>query len=135
MVACAGMGIPCESKFIVSPSETVAKKLPDRTISPNKRVVLDVRRLNPKCPKTDYRQGVTPPMEDLAMRYCYLETSAPGAEIVGAKMDIDAACTMCRLHPDSSALLGADFELSSAPCDNLVFFYLVLPFGFARSVR
>ena len=59
MPLCAGGGIPLESQFTASPSTTVAKKLPDRTISSDKRVILDVRRVHLKCTKTDYWELLT----------------------------------------------------------------------------
>ena len=128
-----GAGIPPGAQFIVSPSTTVAKKLPDRTISSDKRVILDVRRVNLKCPKADYWQVQTPSLGDLARRFCYLKTSAPGLEIVDTKRDIDAAFTRCRLHPDAAVLFGTEFMLNTASGENLIFFYLVPPFGFTGS--
>ena len=133
MFLCTGEGAPIHSQFIVSPSTTVAKKLPDRTPSSDKRVILDVRRVNLKRPKTDYWQVLTPTLDDLARRYCHLRTSAPGLEIVGTKRDIDAAFTRVRLHPDAAVLFGAEFRLNADNGENLIFFYLVLPFGFTGS--
>ena len=53
MFICSGDGLVGEERFFCSPSTTVAKKLPDRTISADKRPIWDGRRVNLKCPKTD----------------------------------------------------------------------------------
>ena len=133
MFVCNSGAIPVDDQYIVSPSTTVAKKLPDRTVSNDRRVILDVRRVNLKCPKEDYWKVQTPMLEDLARKYCRLKTSAPGIKVVGTKRDIDAAFTRCRLHPDSCTLFGTEFEVDKDRGDSVVFFYLVLPFGFTGS--
>ena len=76
---------------------------------------------------------VTPTVEDLANRYCRLKSTAPGIEIVGAKRDIDAAFTRCRIRPDCEVLFGTEFTMPREPAGSVVFFYLVLPFGFTCS--
>ena len=53
--------------------------------------------------------------------------------IRGTKRDIDAAFTRCRLHPDSAVMFGTEFQLSGDTMDVVIFFYLVLPFGFTGS--
>ena len=62
-----------------------------------------------------------------------MKTSYPNLPIVGTKRGIGEAFTRCHLRPDSAVLFGAEFELVGAREDNAVFFYLVLPFGFAGS--
>ena len=132
MFVCTSLGIPVCNLYMVSPSTTVPKKLPDRTISSEKRVIWDGRRLNLKCPKGDYWAVTTPTVEDLARKYCFLRAANPGIRILGTKRDIDAAFTRCRFHPDCAVLFGAEFSHSD-PTNSLVFFYLVLPFGFTGS--
>ena len=126
-------GIPVSNLFMSSPSTTVAKKLLDRTLSTENRVIWDGRRANLKCPKADYWPVRTPMADDLAKRYCYLKANAHGVEIIGTKRDIGAAFTRVRVRPDCATLFGTEFAHRGDPMNNVVFFYLVLPFGFAGS--
>ena len=130
MFVSTGNGIPPDNEFLRSPSTTVAKGLPDRAISTEKRAIWDGRAANLHCPKFDYWRHLTPSVHDIARRYCHLETSAPRIEIVGTKRDIDAACTRCRLRPDPAVLFGAEFPLGSDTGGDIILFYMVLPFGF-----
>ena len=57
----------------------------------------------------------------------------PSIPIYGAKRDIDAAFTRCRLRPDGAVMFGTEFELGPKRCENVYLFYLVLPFGFTGS--
>ena len=132
MFVCSSQGIAPGDLFMVSPSTTVPKKLHDGTISVDSRVIWDGRRLNLKCPKGDYWHVVTPTVGDLARRYCHIKTTAPGIEMAGAKRDTDAAFARCRVHPDCAAIFGTEFTHTD-PTNSLVFFYLVLPFGFTGS--
>ena len=124
---------PNGATVLFPPSTTVAKKLLGRTISADKRVILDARRVNLKCPKIDYWPLVAPTLEDLARRYCSLGSSAPGIWAVGTKRDIESASTRCRLRPGSSVMFGTEFSLCVSNGDNILFFYLDLPFGFTGS--
>ena len=133
MFICTAKGIPPETEFFCSPSTTVANKLPGRTISVDKRLIWDGRRINLRCPKEDYWKLITPSINDLAIRFCRVRTAFPGVPVHGAKRDIDAAFTRCRLHPDAARMFGTEFDIDGDRTDALVFFYLVLPFGFAGS--
>ena len=133
MFVCTPEPIGKDEEYLCSPSTTVAKKLPDRTISADKRLILDVRRVNLRFPKSDYWAMITPSIDNLAIRFRRLRAGLPGIPILGAKRDIDAAFARCRLHPDSSVMFGAEFQLSSDPADVVIFFYLVPPFGFSGS--
>lgn len=108
--------------FCCSPSTTVAEKLPYRTISSDKRAILDVRRANLCCPKGGYWPLVTPPISDIAKKYSILKAGCPDIPIQGAKRDIDSAFTRCRLHPDAAVLFGTEFELGDIDVDNIIFF-------------
>ena len=106
MFLCTSSGIFPADEYCCSPSTTVAKKLPDRTLSRNKRLILDARRVNLRCSRQDYWPLRTPLIGDLATRYCKLGTSLPGLEIRGTKRDIDSAFTRIGIRPDDAVLFG-----------------------------
>ena len=51
MFVCASRGVPLEDEFCASLSTTVAKKLPGRTLSTDKRLIIDVWMVNLRCRK------------------------------------------------------------------------------------
>ena len=130
---CASNGVPAGGEFLCSPTNTVAKKLPGRTASIDKRLIRDGSRVNLRCPNVDYWKLKTPAVGDSAIKYCKFRTSFPGIPVLGTKRDIDAAFTLFRLHPDSVAMFGTEFDDGDNRDAALVFFYLVQPFGFAGS--
>ena len=107
--------------------------MPGRTLSTDKRLIWDGRRVNIHCPKYDYWHHGAPCIEDLAVWTAQIRAEFPGIELVGAKRDIEAAFTRIRLHPGAAAMLDTEFILGDADAENFLFFYLVLPFGFAGS--
>ena len=133
MFVCTSDGIPSGAEFFCSPTTTVPKKLPDRTVSRDKRLICDDIRINLRCPKVDYWQPKTPTIGDLVIKYCKLRKSFPGIPILGTKRDIDAAFTRCRLRPDSVGMFWTEFDADNNRDAALVFFHLVLPFGFSGS--
>ena len=100
MFACAPKPIGNDEEYMCSLSTTVAKKLPDRTISADKRLILDGRRVDLRCPKSDYWALITPSIEDLSVRYFQLRAAYPDIPILGTKRDIDSSFTRRRLHHD-----------------------------------
>ena len=82
MYVCTIDCLPPEAKFMCSPSTTVAKKLPDITISADRRAIWGGRRVDLECPTIDYWALGDPTLEDLARTYCYLKASAAGIRIV-----------------------------------------------------
>ena len=126
-------GIPGGAGHFCSPTTTVAKKLPDRTISSDLRLIWDGGRAHLRCPKGDYWQCETPSIVDLSARYCSLRTSFPGIPILGTKRDIDSAPTRVRLHPDGATMFGSDFDVDKDRKSTMAFFYLVFPSGFSGS--
>ena len=83
MFLCAPQCIHQSEKYLCSPSTTVAKKLPVRTISADKRAILDVRRVDLRCLKSDYWPVETPSIDDLAIQICRLRASFPDIPILG----------------------------------------------------
>ena len=133
MFARTQAGIPHGARLLASPSTTVAKKLPGRTVSPEKRLIWDGGRVNIHCPKTDYWHLDTPDIQELAVWVAQIKAEFPGIDVVGAKRDIDAAFTRVRVHPDSARMFATEFCLGPRKEDNLIFMYIVSPFGFTGS--
>ena len=133
MFICTQAGLPKGTLLLSSPSTTVAKKLPDRTVSTEKRLIWDGRRVNIHCPKTDYWHLDTPDIQELAIWVTQIKAEFPGIEVVGTKRDIDAAFTRVRVHPDAARMFATEFALGPREEDNIIFMYLVLPFGFTGS--
>ena len=133
MFACASRGAPSSDEYCCPPSTTVAKKLPGHTLSSDKRLILDARRVNLCCSKQDYWPLKTPLVGDLTTRYCKLRASFPGLEVRGTKRDVDSAFTRIRVRQDGAVLFGTEPTSPTITGDSIVFFYLVLPFGFCGS--
>ena len=132
MFICATSGIPDGTRILCSPSTTAAKKLPNRTLSTDKRLIWDGRRVSLHCPKQDYWLLETPLVKDLAMWYVKLQTNYPGLPLVGTKRDEDSAFTRCRLRPDASSMFSTEFTIKIGEVETgVIFFYMVLPFGFS----
>ena len=53
--------------------------------------------------------------------------------MIGTKRDIYSAFTRVRVRPDASRMFATEFKLGQLGEGNIIFFYLVLPFGFAAS--
>ena len=133
MFVCTQNGVPFGTQILTSPSTTVAKKLPDRTLSVERRLIWDGRRVNIHCPKQDYWHLDTPSIRDLATWAAQIKGEFPGVEVIGTKRDIDSAFTRVRLRRDSVRMFSTEFSLGPSDADNFIFFYLVLPFGFTGS--
>ena len=103
-------GIPFGDEFCCSPPTAVAEKFPGRSISSEKLLICGGRRVNSRCPKSDYRPP--PRIEELAARFFQLRASLPGLPIMGSESDIDSAFTRCRLRQDGAVMFGPEFELS-----------------------
>ena len=134
MFICTTDGIPEGTRYLCSPSTTVAEKLPSRTLAVDKRLIWDGRRVNLHFPKQDYWFLETPLVKDLAQWYVELQSNFPGIPIDGTKRDIDAAFARCRLRPDASLMFATEFAIKVGGIEKgVVFFYMVLPFGFSGS--
>ena len=83
MFVCTQVGIPKDAILLTSPSATVAKKFPDRTISTEKRLIWDGRRLNIHCPKQDYWNLDAPDIQELEVRAAQIREEYPGVAVVG----------------------------------------------------
>ena len=119
---------------ISSPTTLAAKRLPDRTISQDKRLIADLRTINMYTNKTDYRLMKVPDIQCLAKRVAMLKRRFPWKTIFCTKRDIESAFRRINMHPDSVYIMNTELigsELGIA--DDVMVCYLALPFGWNGS--
>ena len=117
-----------------TPSTLVTKKLPDRTLSTQMRLISDVRLVDNFCDKTDYPTCLNPTLADLAKRVESLDRNFPGIPRRVTKRDVSEASKRVATHPDCVSILRTEFpgsELGLAR--DIVFMWLSLPFGWSAS--
>ena len=134
MFICSARTVGSDPKILASPSTLVPKRLPDRTMSNDKRLIADLRSVNNYTKKEDYHAMTVPNIATLAKRVEMLKRRSPGKQLVCTKRDIDSACRRVNLHPDASIImctevLGSEIGLPDDP----MFYYLALPFGWNGS--
>ena len=117
-----------------TPSTLVTKKLPDRALSTDMRLISDVRLVNNFCDKEDYPRCINPTLSDLATRVEYLDRCFPGVPRRVTKRDVDDAFKRVASHPDCVAILRAEFPGQEPGLDfDIIFMWLALPFGWSAS--
>ena len=134
MFICTAKIIGSDPKVLVSPSTLVPKRLPDRTMSSEKRLIADLRSANNYTRKEYYHATTVPNVATLAKRVEMLKIRFPGKNLVCAKRDIDSAFRRINLHPDASIIMcteviGSELGLPDDP----MFYYMALPFGWDGS--
>ena len=126
-----------DAPLIATPATTAQKRLPDRTLSTDFRIISDLRYTNLFCDKSDYPEVRVTDMEKIAERLVALEMRWPGLRTLCNKRDIDSAFKRIRVHPDASEILRTEFRAELFGIDDpdatLIFLYLVLPFGWRAS--
>ena len=126
--------IPVDMPLIPTPTTTVVKKLPDRTISTDVRIISDSRMANMFRDKTDYPEIYLTDNSEVATRAITTKRTWPNVKVVCCKRDIDSAFKRARTHPDMCALLRAEFSGRFFDmAGNIYFLYLALPFGWRGS--
>ena len=130
---------------VSSPLEAVDKMLPDRTISPDKRVVHDQRTVNTGTSKYWHPPALQPTHVQIARRILWMKTRCPGLPVLMAKKDIAGAFRLLWVSPEDVALFGTDLpwqpdaafqaasELPRPVSEDVTVIYLVSSFGFSGS--
>ena len=90
--------------FIVSPTTADEEKMPDRTISTDRRILRDGRLPSLFTHKCDYRRPDYTKIEDIANRIATLSRSYHGVNSLINKRDIKSAFKLARIHPDGVKL-------------------------------
>ena len=113
-----------------TPTKTVEKRNPDRTISTDRRAISNMRRIAVGFPPTQYYPVRSPSIESIARLLVTMAVSFPGLDIQMAKRDIAAEFRLLRLHPALSLLMCAELPGGFLGYSrDLVLIYLVMPFG------
>lgn len=128
---------------ISSPFEAVDKLLPDRTISPDKRVVHDQRGVNYYTDKTWHPPAAQPSHAQVAKRILLWKLRAPGLPVLLAKKDVAGAFRLLWVSPEDVELFAGDVPWSPSDMGpsaeetqggkEMTIIYLVSSFGFSGS--
>ena len=126
-----------EAPIIATPTTTVQKKLPGRTMSGDFWIISDLRLPNLFCDKDDYPPVKMTDIRQVAERAVAMKLKWPHVTIMCNKRDIDAAFKRVKVHPDMSVILCAEFSATKLGIEDddasVLFLYLTLPFGWRAS--
>ena len=135
MLVCTTETVDANTPVEATPTTTVEKRNPDRTISSDRRVIADLRRVNLNFPSSQYYPVRVPTAGDIARMIVILRTQFPDIETRLTKRDVAAAFRLLRLHPALCLLMvtelpGRFFKMKG---QDIVLIYLVMPFGWNGS--
>ena len=91
MFVCAARAVSLETPIGATPTAAVEKKNPDRTISTDRRVIADMRRIKLGFNPSQYYPAMVPTVEELALLLFSMALSCPGIPVEMAKRDIASA--------------------------------------------
>ena len=134
MFLCATDTIGIGATSEATPTTAVAQKNPDRSISSDRRAIADLRRVNVRFDTMQYYPAAAPSIYDITRRTMSLVGMYPGLSLRVTIRDVASAFRLLRLHPALSLVM-----VTESPADNahltsdLVFCYLVMPFGWTGS--
>ena len=109
ILVCSTRTVSDFDKIMRTPSTLVAKKLPDRTLSTEMRLIADVRLINNFCDKTDYPACENPSLAGLAQRVGLLDRNSPDTPRRVTKIDANEAFRRVATHPDCVSILRTEF--------------------------
>ena len=132
---------------ISSPFEAVDKLLPDRTVSPDKRIVHDQRGVNYYTDKAWHPPAAQPTHRQVAKRILMWKMRMPGVKVMLAKKDVAGAFRLLWVAPKDAELFAGDVpwepshmpqqdeeeEFQKEPGVDMTIVYLVSSFGFSGS--
>ena len=98
----------CLRSTISSPFEAVDKLLPDRTVSPDKRIVHDQRGVNYHTDKTWHPPAAQPTHGQVAKRILMWKMRMPGVKVLLAKKDVAGAFRLLWVAPKDVELFAGD---------------------------
>ena len=127
---CSTLSVTLDTPIEATPTTTVGKKNPDRSISHDRGAIADLRRVNVGFDISQFYPVRVPSVESIARLLVSLTVLLPGFEIEVAKRDIASAFRLLRLHPALALVMCTELpgcELGRAR--DVVVFYLVMPFG------
>ena len=136
MFVCTTGSMGLHAPLEATPTTMVDKKNPDRTISLDKRMIADLRRVNLSFPGDQYYKATVPTVSEIARDVLRLQALNPNTPIALAKRDIAAAFRLLRLHHALSLVMATElpgrfFGIEGG--SDLVLIYLAMPFGWNGS--
>ena len=106
------------------------KKNPDHTVSLDRRIIAEMRRINLGFPESQYYPARVPSLESLARLLVTMTVALPGLTLEMTKRDIASAFRLLRLRPSLLLLMCTELPGMHFGCErDFVFFYLAMPFG------
>ena len=129
LFACSANCISQDAPIEATPTATVEKKKPDRTVSTDRRAIADMRRINVGSEVSQYYPAKLPSIESIARLVVSLTVSLPGFEIEMTKRDF-SSFRLLRLRPSLSLLMCTELPVCVlGRSHDVVAFYLAIPFG------
>ena len=130
MFLCTTQTIKLDEQIEATPTTTVEKKNPDRSISTDKRIIADLRRVNLRFDTQQYYPVKVPTIQDITRWVLFLNQMYPGLKLKMTKRDVASAFRLLRLHPALAFVVIAEFPADHLLMnDDLVCVYLAMPFG------
>ena len=125
------MTVGGETPVEASPTTTVETRNPDTTISKDRRVVSDLRRINPRFPDPMYYPIHVPAAYDIARLTTTPHAKYPEYQVVLTKRDVSWAPRLLRLRPALSVLMAVEIpdKFFGFAAFVAVLLYLAIPFG------
>ena len=109
MLVCATTTVSDYDQISHTPSILATKKMHDRTLSTEMRLISGVRLVNNFRDKEDYPKCINPTLIDLAARVEYLGRCFPGIPRRVTTRDVDDAFARVATRPDCVAILCTEF--------------------------
>ena len=137
----AGIMAVCESGVagdrgqVISHSSSVAhKKLPDRTLSVDYRIIPDIRQINLGNPREDLYPVEVVRLPEIVSRILKLKRQYPTMSVIMANRDIASAFRRILLRPDLIRIFTTDIPGSELGRKADLFLgHLAMPFGWVAS--
>ena len=121
-------------RVISHSSSVVRKKMPDRTLSVDYRIISDLRQINMGNRKEDFYPVELVKLSDLVSRILKLNRQFPTMPVLMANRDISSAFRGILLRPDLINIFTTDIPGEALGRKFNVFFgHLAMPFGWGAS--
>ena len=133
MFLCATNTILLAESIDDTPTTTVEKKNLDRSISRDRRAISDLRSADIRFHTQQYYHIVAPSIYGLTRRVMSLVHTCPGFPLKVTKRDAAPSFRLLRLRPDLSLVLVTEFPSDHVHLEDLVCFYLAMPYDWNGS--
>ena len=121
------------ARIAETPTTTVARN-PDRTVSADRRIIEDFRRINIYFPTGQCYNVQVPTNADIVRMITQVQKKCPPLPVMLTKRDISSAFRLLKLRPSLSMLMFAEFHgRFFDPKYYVVLYYRSMPFGWGGS--